>query len=153
MKRSLLPILIACLFVVFPASANASPESRMLCLVNNWRASHDLHSLRVNDGLREAAGIWTMHLIASDTFTHGDMGARLARYYSKKGYDSWAVGEILTYQSVGYPRKALRAWLNSPGHRKILSMKGWRDVGIDRRLGLFRGWFVYMWCIDFGRRH
>ena len=143
-------LVAALVLLVCAPAAQASPEGTMLRVVNNWRVNHDLHRVRTNVALRDASRYWTKHLLVTDTFRHGNVGKRLHRYYD--GYRRWSVGEVLAWRTEGNVRAVFRGWLSSASHRYIISRGRWRDVGIDVRVGLFKGNWVWMWCIDFGRR-
>jgi uncharacterized protein YkwD len=81
---------------------------------------------------------------------------RVERYYSETRY--WSVGENLLWSSPDVdPARALRMWMNSPGHRKILLTARWREVGlsavhVDAGPGVFNGMPVTVVTADFGVR-
>ena len=60
-------------------------------------------------------------------------GARLKRF----GYDWWASGENLAWGSgpLSAPDNRFEAWMKSPGHRKNILEKNFREVGVGVAIG------------------
>jgi uncharacterized protein YkwD len=56
---------------------------------------------------------------------------RIKRFYPSDGFRVWRVGENLLWASPDVtPEQAVRAWLDSPAHRRVLLMPEWREVGL-----------------------
>jgi uncharacterized protein YkwD len=74
--------------------------------------------------------------------------------YALKGA-SWCTGEVIGYGTgpAGRPQAIVKAWLRSKAHRTILLNPRWRDVGVGRASGTFRGRSgAMMFTVDVGRR-
>ncbi|MGI8478269.1 MAG: CAP domain-containing protein [Gaiellaceae bacterium] len=171
MKRRVV-ILLTVAAAVCAAGAAAAPERSQhhagiaLPLVegtNALRAQHGLTPVRPAPSLRLAALAHTRLQVARGAFTHdspdgSSFSDRIARFYGQQGFSRWGVGENLLYGPVDIsPDEALRIWLESPAHRKILLEPSWRDIGIvalavSRAPGEFGGHDVVVITSDFGIR-
>jgi uncharacterized protein YkwD len=131
--------------------------------INAVRAEHGLAPVRPAPSLRLAALAHTRAQVERGAFTHdspdgSSFADRIARFYGQRGFSRWSVGETLLYGSVEIsPDEALRAWLESPAHRKILLQPAWRDIGIvalavSQAPGQFGGQDVVVVTSDFGIR-
>ena len=112
-------------------------ERTLLAAVNDVRADHGLRPLRVDSTLTRAARAHSTTLIRHGVFTHGALGARLAR----AGARGPVFGENLAWGtgSRATARGIVRGWLRSPGHRANLLRPGWVRIGIGARTGTFMG--------------
>jgi uncharacterized protein YkwD len=132
------------------AGADARPAHRplrsvrkaTLCLINRLRASHGLPRLRDNRRLRRVAIAYARDMVRQDYFAHISLrGTTLGGRLETSGYVSrrkpWAAGEALAWGTgrEATPRRIVRAWMHSPGHRAILLTGRFRDAG----LGIARG--------------
>ena len=67
------------------------------------------------------------------------------------GYNYRAAGEnIAAGRSLASPEAVVRAWLNSPGHCRVIMNRKYRELGVGRVEGPGQ-WSVY-WTQNFGRR-
>lgn len=128
--RSRTPLaLIACLVaLVVAAPSQAAPtkmEKRLVVKINNARAAHGLRKLRIGPQLNQGARSWSRHLMRRNSFYH----ARLRS----------GTGEVIAWGTCGWftPAQAVRMWLNSPGHRRLLLRPGFRFVGTGWTYGNF----------------
>jgi uncharacterized protein YkwD len=83
---------------------------------------------------------------------------RIQRFYGRRGFRTWSVGENLLWSSpdVGAAR-AVQMWMNSPEHRANLLARSWRDVGlaavhVASAPGVYHGDAVTVVTADFGVR-
>ena len=110
-----------------PASDLDEFESRILVRVNRVRARHDLSRVRVFqscvDGYAER---WSKHLRATGKLVHRDLDVVL------DGCDISWVGENLVRGTGLRPNVAVRAWMQSPPHRKVLlkPRATWAGIGV-----------------------
>jgi uncharacterized protein YkwD len=108
-----------------------------VCLINNRRSARGLPRLRLNRKLSKAA-VWHTHdMVRRSYFAHVSQRGRdvVDRLYGARylgGRFSWRVGENLAWGSGsrGTPREIVRAWMNSPGHRRNMLDGRFREVGI-----------------------
>jgi uncharacterized protein YkwD len=111
-------------------------EQSLLHAVNTVRTKAGRGRLTVSPGLTEAAELHTARMIQRGFFDHEAPGEkafwhRIEEFYPSAGYDYWAVGENLAYGSPALdPIEALHEWLRSPGHRRSLLSREWREVGL-----------------------
>jgi uncharacterized protein YkwD len=108
-----------------------------VCLINNRRVARGLPRLRINDRLSRAAKWHTHDMVRRSYFGHVSRRGRdvVDRLYGARylgGRFSWAVGENLAWGSgsLGTPRKIVQAWMKSPGHRRNMLDRRFREIGI-----------------------
>jgi uncharacterized protein YkwD len=163
--------LVAALAVAAPVSTaagnavqrEASLERSIVDRINVIRAGHGLRPLALSTRLRAAAVVHTRSLANRGIFQHespdgSPFHERVGRYYGTEGFRSWAVGENLVFNSAPLDaERAVKAWLDSPPHRKNLLSPGWREIGVGALLvrnapGIYRGGTVVIATADFGTR-
>ena len=96
-----------------------------------------MRDLRTNAQLDEAAGLHAADMWQRRYFSHvspggGDLADRARRSGFARRNCSWMVGEVLAW-GVGSRSTAagtVRAWMNSPGHRRILISGRYGQIGI-----------------------
>ncbi|HEX2162278.1 MAG TPA: CAP domain-containing protein [Thermoleophilaceae bacterium] len=108
-----------------------------VCLINARRATRGLPRLRINHRLSRAARWHTQDMVRRSYFGHVSRRGRdvVDRLYGARylgGRFSWAVGENLAWGSgsLGTPRSIVRAWMKSPGHRRNMLDRRYREIGI-----------------------
>ena len=81
----------------------------------------------------------------------GPFDARIRRYANPR-----ALGETLAMLGGGCgrrsPRRVVRMWMHSPGHRAILLSGRYRKVGLARRTGSLGGTHACVVTADFGSK-
>ena len=144
-------------------SAADALERDVLANVNAFRARHGLAPLRLNTRLSAAADAQSTSMARRGFFAHrsADGSAywrRVGRFYGRRGFDRWSVGENLLWQSpdLDGPR-ALVIWQNSRRHRRVLLTPRWREIGLSAvhvpsAPGFVRGREVTIVTADFGVR-
>jgi uncharacterized protein YkwD len=141
-----------------------SLEQGIVREANRVRATHGLRALAVAPGLQAAANSMSRLMLVQGFFAHDapggeSFGERLKRFYPLRS-GGWLVGENLLWSSGGIaPAAAIRMWLDSPEHRKILLTPDWREVGIgaigaNSASGVYAaaGGPVVVVTMDFGTR-
>jgi uncharacterized protein YkwD len=109
-------------------------EARVQRWVNKRRAAHGLNRVRMSGCADRSAERWSRHLAARNAFYHQSMSAVLDRCNARYA------GETLGRGSM-WPRKLVRMWMHSPGHRAILLSGKAKRIGVGAtRDG--RGWVV-----------
>ena len=122
-----------------PARQSTEDARRaMICLVNRRRAHSGRHRLRPSVPLGVAAQGHSQTMVAYDYFGHGGDGTPRSRA-AAAGYGGRrvTVGENLGWGGgyVGSPRAILKAWMASPGHRQVLLLRRFRQIGVGVALG------------------
>lgn len=123
-----------------------SNELRSFQLHNNVRKQRNMAAFCVHPRLQKAARAHSRDMLRRGYFAHGNTGARLKRH----GYRWRTYGENIGYNSS--PSRMHRAWMNSPGHRKNIVNRRFREIGVGAVNGNFRGVRTTMYTADFGRR-
>jgi uncharacterized protein YkwD len=131
-----------------------------LCLLNRVRTRHGVPPLRLNGKLSHAARRHSRDMVRRRYFAHDSLDGRSAfdrmratRYVPRDA--SWVLGENLGWGSgsLAEPMSLVRAWMRSPGHRRNILDRRFRDIGI----GIVTGAPVGSWdhgatyTTDFGR--
>jgi uncharacterized protein YkwD len=138
----------------------ASAEVAVVKLLNQTRTRHGLQALHVRTSLCRAARAHSREMVRKGFFSHASFNgespaARVRRCgYALKGA-SWYTGEVIAYGTgpEGTPQAIMRGWLRSKAHRAILLDPRWRDVGVGRAIGAFRGRAgAAMFTVDVGQR-
>jgi uncharacterized protein YkwD len=135
----------------------------ILAEVNAVRTQRGLQPLRPSGGLGGAAQQHSVSMARKGFFSHDSLdgsafSARIKRFYPAGGFREWRVGENLLWASPDVtPAQAVRAWLNSPAHRRILLMPEWREIGLGAIHGAsvpgdYGGREVTIVTADFGAR-
>jgi uncharacterized protein YkwD len=108
-----------------------------LCLLNRVRARHGAPPLRMNPKLSHAARKHSRDMVQRRYFAHDSPEGRSAfdrmratRYVPRDA--SWVLGENLGWGSgsLAEPMALVRAWMRSPGHRRNILDRRFRDIGI-----------------------
>ena len=143
---------------VLPAVAAAKPrldarERAIVRAINRQRADHDVPKVRATRPLSRAADYHSWEMLDADYFAHesrdgGPFDERVRRFA-----DHRALGETLAMVGRcgnGSPRRIVRMWMNSPGHRAILLDGTYRRVGVGKRTGKLGDDRVCVITADFG---
>jgi uncharacterized protein YkwD len=144
-------------------SPPAGYENVLLREINQVRAQHGLPAFRSSPALLEAADAHSRAMAVGGFFAHesADGSAfwkRVERFYPSRGFRYWSVGENLVYGSPNISAEgAVRAWMDSPGHRANLLSQTWQEVGLsavhdDSAPGVYDGRPVTIVTADFGVR-
>ena len=148
-------VLVTALLLAPPA--RASPPAETLELVNAARALHGAPALRPDRRLARAARHHSRDMVARRYFEHVSPGGanlrdRVARTGWLRGRNRWRLAENLGWGSgsLATPDAIVDAWLNSPGHRRILLDRGLRVVGIGIEPGTPQGSPGATYTADFG---
>jgi uncharacterized protein YkwD len=134
------PAAMAC-----PSRPDAPPTAAAIaCAISDVRDRHGLGSLDGSPRLAEAGKGHTADMVRREYFSHTTPGGasfvdRIARTGYLRGANGWCVGEVLAYGSSMTARDVVRAWLDSPPHRRVLLAPAYRRVGVGVRAGLPTG--------------
>ena len=121
--------------VTAPAQRETALEQGILREVNRVRSERGLRPLVAARGLQAAAAFQSRALLTQGVFDHDTDGSgtfhdRLRRFYPVGASRAWSVGENLLWSSNGIDAAtAVRLWLDSPVHRRIMLDPVWREFG------------------------
>src|SRR5688500_6327505 len=127
--------------VQFEAAPSQVREA-LLCEIARVRERRDVRGLRGDAQLDLAATRHAVDMQERRYFSHvspggGDLADRAARAGYALRRCSWRVGEVLAW-GVG-PRSTaagtVRAWMDSPEHRRILISRRYRELGLGLQAG------------------
>ena len=136
-------------------------ERRAFLLHNKIRRDRDLRAFCVHPKLQRAARAHSKDMIRRDYFSHntkggGSFSKRLKRFgYTPKGFKYYTVGENIAYGSGprGEPKRIMRSWMKSRGHKKNIVNRKFREIGIGTYTGTYKKLKgVTMYTADFGTR-
>ena len=102
-------------------------EARVQRIVNRRRDARGLRHLRISRCADRSAERWSRHLAARNAFYHQSMTAVLDRCNARYA------GETLGRGSMR-PRRLVRMWMRSPGHRAVLLSRKSRRIGVGATL-------------------
>lgn len=106
-------------------------QQQHLALINQLRAQHRLHPLRISHILHAAAADKAQLMADGDWFSHTEPNGRTARQLVlDHGYplDGWTGENILW--GTGDPVDAFNVWANSPAHRDNMLSPHYTEIGI-----------------------
>jgi uncharacterized protein YkwD len=131
---------------LLPGSAVASPRDSMLAQINSVRAYAGVHPLRSSRALNDSSSRFAGTLMRRDFFGHASRIRAGGRFR--------LLGEILEMHRGSRPQvgATVRAWLNSPGHRRVIMDPRFYWIGLGRVAGRFNGHRTTIWVGQFGRK-
>lgn len=127
-------------------------EKRTLDLHNETREKHGLGSLCVDPTLTRVARFHSKAMMEEGYFSHASKnGESPGDRLNRSGYDWETYGENIAWGSGSYgtPEGTFERWMKSPGHRKNILEKNFREVGIGEHEGEEGRVFS---TVDFGTR-
>jgi uncharacterized protein YkwD len=146
-----------------PSAGGLDRASRAtLCLLNRVRASHGLAPLRADARLRAAARRYARHMVRHRFFGHvsavtgSTLTSRVRSSGFLRGARAYRIGENIAWGAgaSAAPRRIVRAWMRSPGHRANILDRSFRRVGVGIALGSPRAASgpAATYATDFGAR-
>jgi|tagenome__1003787_1003787.scaffolds.fasta_scaffold20434769_1 uncharacterized protein YkwD len=127
-RRGLVAAVLVIAVFPCPAPARDRTASSLVGAMNAVRARHHLPSLHVNRALVRAARRHSSDMARSGQFSHGAFQQRLRSYTRSR-----VVGENLAWMTRCNGHKAVRMWLRSAPHRRIMLSHAFRRVGVGHR--------------------
>lgn len=128
---------------------------------NRIRKNRNMSRFCVHPRLQRAARAHSRDMIRRNYFSHSTkgrygFGKRMKRFgYKPRGYKYYLVGENIAYGSGNKadPKRIMRAWMKSRGHRRNILNRKFREIGIGTYTGTWKGYRgVTMYTADFGVR-
>jgi uncharacterized protein YkwD len=145
------PALLACAVtagatLLLSSPAAAGPEREAIDALNDVRRANGLAPLRVSKGLSRSSGRYALRMLRHDFFGHGSSIDVPGRFRS--------AGETLAYHTgwKARPRRTVRRWMASPGHRAVLLSPGFRWVGMGLARGRLGSSVATTWVAHLGSR-
>jgi uncharacterized protein YkwD len=120
------------------ALSGPARQRAVVCEINRVRHRRGLAPVAVDARLTRMAGSFARAMVTRGFFSHvGPGGATLGARLRASGYRGHAAGEVLAWGQgrSASPRAAVRSWLRSPPHRRVLLGRRYRDVGVGVALG------------------
>ena len=157
-RAGTLAVLIACMASLTTpqgpsATASASPDASTSSAeagakhrINAFRARNGVRALRSSRSLNRSASAYARFMLRRGYFGHQPRIRASARFSR--------LGEMLALQPGRRPSPgvAVRGWAGAPGHRAVLLIAGFRQIGLGAATGRFRGREVTMWVAQVARR-
>jgi hypothetical protein len=110
-----------------------SPD-QLINLTNSVRKENNLETLRVNKLLTEAAMAKAEDIFSSQKFGHNINNRKFSEWIKEAGYSYSYVGENLALDFIT-SEGVIRAWLDSPTHKKNILNREFTEIGIAVKQG------------------
>lgn len=124
-------------------------ESRVVALTNVQRRAHGCPALRPSSQLRKAARGHTVAMAIGNLMSHQLSGEpRFTVRITRAGYTGWRLVAENVARGFSGPGAVVRAWMDSPGHRRNILNCRLRDIGVGVALQGGQLW----WTQNFGAR-
>lgn len=118
-----------------PAQADGDQGGAVLDEINATRAANGCGPVAANPQLTASAERQARDMLDNGVQAHtGSDGSSLAQRVTDAGYTSYAdLGEVIFWGtgSLGNPATAVNWWMNSPGHRAIITDCGLTEAGFS----------------------
>lgn len=126
-----------------PRKISRSRASRAtVCLVNKKRRARGLHRLRASGPLKKAAKRHSRRMQRKRCYAHQCPGEpALSGRFAATSYlpcnCRWGAAENIAWGRThrGSPRRVVKAWMRSSGHRAVLLSRSLEHVGVGVRWG------------------
>lgn len=123
---------------VNPGNVKPGVASRaVVCLINRRRASRGIREVERKKALRASAKRHSRRMVRTGCFAHRCPGQKdlAGRVYDTTYLPcscTWSVGETIAAGDGrrGKPRRIVRSWMKSSGHRRVLLDRSLRHVGV-----------------------
>jgi uncharacterized protein YkwD len=121
--------------ILAAAPAQADEGGTLLSQINATRAANGCGPVAANPQLTASAARHANDMLENGVADHtGSDGSSLVQRVTDAGYMSYAkVGEVVFWGtgSAGTPATAVTWWMNSPGHRAIITDCGLTEAGFS----------------------
>jgi hypothetical protein len=131
----------ALLFLSIPAFSQAAPVSSTLIidLTNRERSALSLPALKHNPTLSQAAALKAKDMATRGYFSHNTPEGKTPwQFMTEAGYAYQSAGENLAVDFYD-SEAAVRAWMNSPGHRANIVNNTYVEIGVAFERGVYQG--------------
>ncbi|ULE35692.1 CAP domain-containing protein [Mycobacterium sp. IDR2000157661] len=125
---------VAAALLAAPAHADSADDGALLNQINATRTANGCLPVAANPQLRAAAARQANDMLANGVVSHvGSDGSSVGQRITDAGYARYAdIGEIIFWSAgVGaVPAAAVNWWMNSPGHRAIITDCDMTEAGV-----------------------
>ncbi|MTD42739.1 hypothetical protein GKE82_00060 [Conexibacter sp. W3-3-2] len=126
------------------AATIARVERATLCLLNRERTKRGRARLRAQSTLAGVADRYAAQMVRERFFAHvSPAGTTMLARIRRTGYlegdiARWSVGENLAWGTgrISTPARIVKAWMASPGHRRNILDRSYREIGVGVVLGV-----------------
>lgn len=126
-----------------PAPEARATETRLLALVNAFRAENGLRPVRASARLASIAQAHACDNAARGSFDHvGSDGSTLQARLARGGYGWWAAAENTGLGFYHSPERMVQFWKDSPGHRANLLHPDVTEAGLGLTGGSRPAWVL-----------
>ncbi|HID87669.1 MAG TPA: CAP domain-containing protein [Anaerolineae bacterium] len=123
-------------------------EQQVVELINEKRASQGLPPLKICPELMAAAAVHSQDMATHNFVDHtGSDGSSPWDRFRREGYELTWGGETIAAGPVT-PQEVVAGWMESDGHREILLISQFREIGV----GYASSAFGHFWTMDLGAR-
>jgi uncharacterized protein YkwD len=126
---------IGSVLAAVPAQADGDQGGAVLSEINATRAANGCGPVVANPQLTASAARQANDMLANGVQGHtGSDGSSFVQRVTDAGYTSYAdLGEVVYWGtgSLGNPATAVTSWMNSPGHRAIITDCGLTEAGFS----------------------
>jgi uncharacterized protein YkwD len=139
-------VMVTVLLVPATQAGAASPSSKMVSKINEYRQNRGLPGVKSSGSLNHSARAYAKRMMRSGYFGHSTR-IRASRKFK-------TLGEIIEMHPGKRARvsTAFKAWVNSPAHNNVMLDGRFREVGAGKVTGRFRGRTYTFWVVHFGRK-
>jgi uncharacterized protein YkwD len=144
-------------YLAAPGAADAGParllvqrllEDRVLVLTNRKRRARGCAALRGSSALRKAARTHSVTMARHNEMSHQLPGEpKFTERITSAGYRGWSLVAENVARGFPHPGAVVRAWMQSPGHRRNILNCRLRHLGVGVVLSRGQLW----WTQNFGR--
>ncbi len=126
---------IGSMLAAVPAQADGDEGGAVLRQINDTRAANGCGPVAANPQLTAAAARHATDVLHNGKMSHtGSDGSSVVQRVTDAGYAPYAaLGEVVFWGTgaSGSPSAAVNWWMNSPGHRAIITDCGFTDAGFS----------------------
>ncbi|MGE2721120.1 CAP domain-containing protein [Mycolicibacterium celeriflavum] len=121
--------------IAAPAHADGADDGALLNEINAARAANGCGPVAPNPQLNAAAARQANDMLANNVRSHtGSDGSSVGQRISAAGYTQYSTAGEIIFWSTGVgavPAEAVNWWMNSPGHRAIITDCGMSEAGVS----------------------
>jgi uncharacterized protein YkwD len=130
----------------------AAVRKQIVAAVNAERRKAGLALVKANADLDEAAQKHAEDMLARNFFAHESPSGTTVRERARAaGYRWRTIGENIAEGQLSV-REVMDTWMRSPGHRRNILDKSFKELGVGLAMGSSGGTYRVLWAQSFGAR-